>query len=275
MIGARHEPGIQILTCQAVHLAQKWVRHRFSAPYWRLYWNRRPGAAVVWRHRRVPLLPNRVLLIPPETDYVADLVGTPAHLYIHFLAASPYDVILPDLFAIDDDPILLAMAAALLPEAGDGCLDRRQTLLSLALVHAALSHLPDRAITSVVEDSRVTGAIALMGYQMSEPLTNRQLAEQVGMSTNGFVRLFRKLVGMSPQTYYRRRRIDRSCVLLHFTEMKIEQIARKTGFCDRYHFSRAFRQMRGISPAIFRRQRGMAHRDQLPGVCTATPFEND
>jgi AraC-like DNA-binding protein len=51
-----------------------------------------------------------------------------------------------------------------------------------------------------------------------------------------------------------RKRIDHSCMQLHFTELKLDQVARMAGFCDRYHFSRTFKRLRGIGPAAFRKQ---------------------
>jgi transcriptional regulator GlxA family with amidase domain len=36
----------------------------------------------------------------------------------------------------------------------------------------------------------------------------------------------------------------------------VEQIAEATGFWDRYHFSRVFKQVRGMGPAEFRRAAG-------------------
>jgi len=44
-----------------------------------------------------------------------------------------------------------------------------------------------------------------------------------------------------------------SCRLLHHSELSIKQIAERTGFCDRGHFSRVFRGERGLGPAEFRK----------------------
>jgi len=41
--------------------------------------------------------------------------------------------------------------------------------------------------------------------------------------------------------------------MLHYSGRDIKAIAEDTGFCDRYHFSRIFKQLRGVSPAEFRR----------------------
>ena len=89
----------------------------------------------------------------------------------------------------------------------------------------------------------------------AQPFTNAALARKVGMSVNGFLLLFRKQTGMTPQDYSRQLRLNEACILLNYSNRSIEEIAQMTGFCDRYHFSRAFRQAIGNSPAKFRRHK--------------------
>ena len=58
----------------------------------------------------------------------------------------------------------------------------------------------------------------------------------------------------SSDLFVRARRIELAGVLLHNSAKKIEEIAAATGFCDRYHFSRVFKRLRGMGPAEFRRR---------------------
>ena len=57
------------------------------------------------------------------------------------------------------------------------------------------------------------------------------------MATNSFIRLFQNEMHISPQTYVKRQKIDRACMLLLHTDMKIEDIAWSLDFANRYHFS--------------------------------------
>jgi AraC-like DNA-binding protein len=68
------------------------------------------------------------------------------------------------------------------------------------------------------------------------------------------MRLFRANAGMSPQLYSRIRRIEKACILLHYSDLDIKEIASETGFCDRFHFSRVFKKMRKVGPSEFRRR---------------------
>lgn len=61
-------------------------------------------------------------------------------------------------------------------------------------------------------------------------------------------------VGMTPQVYLRQKRIEKACALFHDPDRNIKQISEETGFCDRYHFPRAFKDLQGITPFPCRRK---------------------
>ena len=48
-------------------------------------------------------------------------------------------------------------------------------------------------------------------------------------------------------------RVDEACHLLLTTDLPLKSIAERSGFCDEYHFSRVFRQLRRMSPGEFRK----------------------
>ena len=73
------------------------------------------------------------------------------------------------------------------------------------------------------------------------------------MSRDGFLRLFEQETGRSPQFYWRKKRIEKACELLISTSLSIDEIAEKTGFADRYHFSRVFSNFLKNSPVKFRK----------------------
>lgn len=253
-------PGVQILTCEVAELGPWWTKHRFSAPYWRVYWNAATGAELHWRGRVIALRPDRMVLIPPDTDFAASCRGLPTQLYIHFTAGSPFDRALPGLHTIRATG-QTGQLAGRLHDADDATREGQWgALASLALVHTALCDVPPDALRPPERDPRIAAVLAAMDANLQHPLSNAQLAAIAGLSTNAFVRLFHETAGMPPQKLYTRKRIDQTCMRLHFTDLSMEQIAQEAGFCDRYHFSRAFRQLRGISPGAFRRQTGRSLR---------------
>ena len=74
------------------------------------------------------------------------------------------------------------------------------------------------------------------------------------MAINSFTRLFAKEIGMAPQQYVQNKRIAQASILLHHSNLSIEEIALETGFYDRFHFTKTFKKWTGTSPARYKRQ---------------------
>jgi AraC-like DNA-binding protein len=73
------------------------------------------------------------------------------------------------------------------------------------------------------------------------------------MSENHFIRRFRQAIGLTPASFIQQKRLAAAAQLLLYTDESIDAIALKTGFSDRFYFSRAFRRAMGRPPATYRR----------------------
>jgi len=60
--------------------------------------------------------------------------------------------------------------------------------------------------------------------------------------------MFRLALGVTPLQYLTRLRLGRAAELLRENRLTVRAVARKVGYDDPYHFSRAFRQQFGHSP---------------------------
>lgn len=89
---------------------------------------------------------------------------------------------------------------------------------------------------------------------MEKPLTLNQLANYIGYSASQFSMLFKAKTGRSPLNYFNMLKIQRACLLLETTDLKINQICSKVGINDCYYFSRLFSKIVGISPKKYREQ---------------------
>lgn len=230
-----------------------WHHDDTAAPWWRLYWNDRPGWVVHYRNRRHALVPERVMLIAPDTAFRARAQRPARHFWAHFRVGPPFHGIRAQIFDLDADELLLhavnesrkALAAADPVRAGL----RVPALCALAL--ARLDGLP-----SVVH-WRTERVLELMGRAAAEPgldrSSNRELAKQLSMSPNAFGRWFKRELGTTPHAFLMARRIEQACALLRYTDLSVQEVGDKLGFCDRYHFTRTFTSLRGLSPAAFRK----------------------
>jgi transcriptional regulator GlxA family with amidase domain len=87
---------------------------------------------------------------------------------------------------------------------------------------------------------------------LAENISNRVLAELVGLSAFHFARAFRQSAGVSPHRFMLQSRVERVKHLLVETELSLSQIAIHTGFADQSHCTRRFRELVGITPSRFR-----------------------
>lgn len=247
-------PGIMITTCLGEPV-RDWHHPNLATPYWRLYWNRNPGADVTLFNRTLPLDRHHLILIPPDTPFGSRNSTLVEHLYIHFTAQPPFTGLKPDLFRIPIDQATQRRADELYQlSARDTVMTTRAIMLAFSLIHLALAHIPEEFLKHTDYDARVKNAIRLMEESPQAPLSNGTLARVARMNINAFIRLFKKQTGTSPQAFHTARRVEQACLLLHNSDASIKEIAERTGFCDRYHFSRVFARLRGISPALFRRR---------------------
>lgn len=76
------------------------------------------------------------------------------------------------------------------------------------------------------------------------------------MSRSVFAERFRETFGATPMSFLHEIRLRRAAELLgHKSESSVEQVARSVGFSSRSHFSRAFKDHFGMTPATFREAR--------------------
>lgn len=250
-IGSKGPASLDILTMDW-HPLESWNHANLRAPYWRFYWNAQPGATITVGSKRIEMLPRAFYFIPPETDYATESKSSPLHFYVHFLIASDWT-----------GHELLTLPASreqqsTLRSLTSGRPDTTHPWQIVALVSEALSRLPRAHFGQgqAAHSARIRQALRIIDTHLPEPVAIADVARQMGMNLNAFIRRFKEELGQTPARYQRDRRIAAACLRLHHSEDSIERIAENCGFCDRHHFTRTFTQVRGISPAAFRRLGG-------------------
>ncbi|MDI1248046.1 MAG: AraC family transcriptional regulator [Lacunisphaera sp.] len=246
---------IDLLRVSAPRLEQ-WRVLQPVLPCWRLWWNSNSGASVVWRGARTELGPRRFVLVAPETPFAVQLrrpIGR--HLFIHFsLAAARWkmtDAILGIGTCGPTHGLVQALLAKLSP---DPEIAIAEPLLGVALASAVLSKVETSHWEKPPADTRVRNVIAALERDLGTVWSNGRMARVAALSPGGFIRLFRQEVGTSPQGYLLRERLNRARTLLLQTELSIEDVTERCGFCDRSYFSTVFRREIGVPPAAFRAQ---------------------
>lgn len=85
-------------------------------------------------------------------------------------------------------------------------------------------------------------------------LTPQAVAKEVGLSYENFRKRFVNLTGESPGRYQKRKRLEWACADIYHGEHSLKQTADALGFCDVFHFSKAFKHEIGITPSEYRRR---------------------
>src|SRR5580658_5602354 len=85
---------------------------------------------------------------------------------------------------------------------------------------------------------------------LAENVSNRVLAELVGLSVFHFARAFRQSAGMSPHRFMLQSRVERVKRLLVETELPLSQIAILAGFADQSHCTRRFGQGNRVKKSV-------------------------
>lgn len=268
-MGNSYLPEILVHSCIEL---RNWNCPSLSAPYWRFYWNDRPGGALHWRGQDFPLEPEIFAVIPPQTDCRSSLCANPYHLNCNFIFPGGGVVLSPGVYTIPVPEVLLPVAQRCAQAAADhpqGLLCRdavwgAQETQALALAFTlqtllcyCLTQLPVGLGRAQSGDSRVNLVIERIDQMLEQGegagINNECMADWAGVHRNTLARLFRRYVGVCPQKYLTHKRLDYACILLHRQTLRIEEIAVRLGYCDRYHFTREFTRVKGIAPAAFRR----------------------
>lgn len=74
------------------------------------------------------------------------------------------------------------------------------------------------------------------------------IALKCGISESGFRSIFKKAYGISPIEYKMNVRLNKAKLLLHSTDMTVEEIAEALNFYDTAYFSKLFKKHTGFSP---------------------------
>lgn len=80
------------------------------------------------------------------------------------------------------------------------------------------------------------------------------IASQFGIGRTNFYRKVRELMGMSPNDYLRKCRMDRAAELLRTTDLPVSDVCVQIGVPDAQYFSRVFKTFYGVTPTAYREQ---------------------
>ncbi|TVY05603.1 AraC family transcriptional regulator [Paenibacillus cremeus] len=99
---------------------------------------------------------------------------------------------------------------------------------------------------------QMESSVRYIRHNYAEPLTRDRLADQASMSISHFSAVFKNVIGISPQQFVEKVRIDQAKSMLSGTTKPISQVAKEVGYSDPLYFTRVFTKVTGMAPREYR-----------------------
>jgi len=89
-------------------------------------------------------------------------------------------------------------------------------------------------------------------YSVDEPFNIKNISGRHAMSERYIQRLFQAAVGLTPRTFYKIQRFNKSLELVKGMKLSLTSVAYDCGYHDQAHFIREFREFTGLKPSEVR-----------------------
>lgn len=132
-------------------------------------------------------------------------------------------------------------------------LDEVALLLARRFAAEVVGEAEKPSSASARERRRAVEAALWLGENATAPVGLEDAARHAGLSPFHFLRVFAKVLGVTPHQYLVRLRLARAAKLLAEEALSVTEVALESGFADLSNFVRTFGRVAGASPKRFRR----------------------
>ena len=105
-----------------------------------------------------------------------------------------------------------------------------------------------------LRDFYIKEAISYIEQNFQNDITVETIAASCGLNRSYFGKIFHENMGKSPQEFLISYRMSKAAELLRLTGLSIADIGNAVGYPNQLHFSRAFKNVYGISPRQWRNE---------------------
>ena len=113
---------------------------------------------------------------------------------------------------------------------------------------------PSEQQASRLQSFYIREAIGYVKENYQSDISVEDIARQTGLNRSYFGKLFKSVVGKSPQRYLIDYRMAKATELLKLTALPVAEVGRAVGYPNQLHFSRAFKTVFGLPPREWRRR---------------------
>jgi LacI family transcriptional regulator len=112
-----------------------------------------------------------------------------------------------------------------------------------------------------VEDPLVAAAMHFIRRHVADRMSVAHIAAELAVRRRALEKKFHACLGASVLAEIHRVRVNEAKELLAVTDLKVSQVARRTGFSTPQRLAVVFRRLEGMTPNAYRRQSGLPERD--------------
>lgn len=105
---------------------------------------------------------------------------------------------------------------------------------------------------SQLRDFYIHEALAYIEHNFQNDISVEDIAKVCGLNRTYFGKIFKEAVGKTPQEFLLNYRMVKATEFLKLTQLSIRDIGQAVGYENQLHFSRAFKNIYGISPREWR-----------------------
>ncbi len=262
-----------------------WNWKNVQSPFTRIYYVTEGTASIVLPEGEYVLTPNNLYMIPAFTphSYICNSLFTHYYLHIYEEYRSISGIFDEYTFPVGvpsekSDKMLFERLLNLnpsmhLPSSDPTTYDNNPTLISnikrykqssisrriesqgiiLILIARFLAQAKRKEGTT---DERVEKALSFIKKNLYNMLCTENVAAEVCLSKEYFIRIFKRETGLSPLQYINNKKIERAQLMLVTSNMPVKNIAYTLAYNDYSYFIRLFRKTTGMTPTEFRRISG-------------------
>ncbi len=114
------------------------------------------------------------------------------------------------------------------------------------------SKFQDVRTSKRLRDFYMKEAMSFIEQNYQRDFSIEDIATFCGLNRSYFGRIFRETMGDNPRTFLLQYRMAKAAQLLKETKIPIQEISPMVGYPNQLHFSRAFKNLYGISPRNYR-----------------------
>lgn len=258
-----------------------WNWQNVQSPFSRIYLVTEGEAWIHLPSGRYHLTPGHLYIIPAYTMHGYECTGKFTHYYLHVYEEREYETSLFNKFdlpvevdARPEDLLLMQRLCQLLPDLALSGSNPQQYNNHATLInnikqlkqHDVADRIEMRGINIVLfsrfmhdvkekqlmDDERVARILDYIHQHIYEDINLNQLTDISFLSRGYMTVLFTSKVGMSPQQYINKLKIERAQLLLLTDNRPVKAIAYELSFTDHSYFVRLFKKFTGLTPLQYR-----------------------